>query len=125
MRKLQRFWSEFRDQPWIFQFGEWLAMALIAFGLLLPGVAKAAAEMVYTSGDLTIRLHDVPCRHAVLSEGLKEAGAEKPAQAATVMIRGTPIPACWGLSEDKVLVVDVMGNGGYVLANDFKPNPGI
>jgi hypothetical protein len=124
-RSFKKFWTEFRDMPWIMQYGAWLALVLMGAALLLPGTAKAGAEMVYKSGELTIRLHDVPCRSAVLAEGLKEAGSEKPAQSATILISGNAIPGCWGISEDKVLIVDVMGNGGYILAKDFKPNPGV
>ena len=123
--RLKKFWSEFRDQPWIFQFGEGLALVLIAAGLLLPGPVRAASEMVFKDGELEVRLHDVPCRHAVLAEGLKEAGSEGHVGAATVVIRGNSIPACWGRTGEKVLIGDVLGNGGYIMASDFKANPGI
>jgi hypothetical protein len=123
MRKLQRFWSEFRDQPWIFQFGEMLAIALISLGLLMPGVAKAG-EMVARNGSDEVRVSDKPCANGAVVEHIRLAGGNVDTfREAAVRFGGKSYAACYRVAGGFVHLVYEDGDQGIVPTGEFKePN---
>lgn len=112
--RLKRFWSEFRDQPWIFQFGEWLALVFIAAGLLLPGPVRAADQVMRNKdAGLEIRLMERPCADA-LREHIKPEYRDQ-FQSARATIRGSRFEGCWiADGEDITLIFE---NGEWVAMN--------
>lgn len=98
---------------------------LLAALLALP---VSSAEMVYKTKDLTIRLHESECSIPQLAVVLEE-GEKTKARNATILVSEREIPGCWLAFQDaegpKVLIGDVLGNGGYIMQKDFQADSGV
>ncbi len=80
----------------------------------------AGDEMVYSNGNVTVRLTLEACTLPVIAAGLIEAESKTPPRKAYVTYGKTEIIACWGSGEGKVLLGDELGNGGFISMADFK-----
>lgn len=93
-------------------------IALTLMALSLP----ASAAMQYQSTDVTVTFHDGPCTEAGIAQILSLV-APGESKAATVVVGGEPIPACYVDQGDKMVLVDALGNGGYLPSADLKQLP--
>jgi hypothetical protein len=98
---------------------------LVLAAALAVGSAIAGQEMVFTGDGLTVRLTLAPCEHPALVAGLTAAGTQTPPRAAWIKSGNIEVGGCWGTLEEKVLIGDEAGNGGYIPMAAFKPSSGI
>lgn len=103
-------------------------IAAAAACLALSANAGDHDQMVWHGSGGSVYLMQEACAIPALAELLKDAGA-KAIRTAVVKHGAVEVPACWGLFEDegelKVLIGDVFGQGGYLPAKSFKPQPTI
>lgn len=124
MRKLQRFWAEFRSQPGILQYGEWLVLLMVAFLLLLPAPARAG-EMTATYGTNRVTVSDRPCTHAGTLAHIKPEAREH-YRMARGMIDGKDFYGCWRAFDVRVFVTWEDGEFSALAMADFSDEkPGI
>lgn len=99
------------------KFIQFFLAAMVA--VVLAAISLSAfAAMQYKSGDgVMVRLLDDPCPALELAFALALYGQSK---LAAVTIDGNQAGACWVQVGDKILLADVLGNSGYILAADFK-----
>lgn len=98
-------------------------MKLALAALLLSASVAFAAEpdkpFIHPNGAV-LRLHDAPCVSkdgalATMSEELRPLF-----KAATLIVSGVPVPACWALHEGATFIVDAFGGGGILEQSAFK-----
>ena len=100
-----------------------LSAALVA-AFLLAGCATVPANtgptMVMRQGDLTVTLMLTACpKDSMVGQliGPAEVGDFKEAG---VVVKGTPLKACWSPLDDKsILIIDERGDGGTLQQDDF------
>lgn len=121
-RKLTRAWRQFRTWPQAAQVGAPLALGFVLL-VLWPRPALAG-EMVFRADGMVVRLQALACEVPQLTAAL--AGeSDVPARKAVVTVRGAAIAACWGLKGAKVLIGDVTGAAGHIMADQFKEDVGV
>lgn len=100
------------------------ALTLCA-ALLAAGTALAGDELVMRSKDLTVRLTMEPCEIGPLVIGLDAAGTQTPPRKAYIQYQGGEVLGCWGTLDDKVLIGDETGDGGYIPKAAFSRPAGV
>lgn len=96
-------------------------VAALAVGFAMPALSQ---EMVYRSGEVTVRLMKQECPSVEIAEIL--AQVSKPtARVAMVQAGSQDVPACWTHDAEKVYIVDVLGRAGYIGKESFRPEPGV
>lgn len=96
---------------------------ILAAALLAAGAAQAD-DLIWSGGGTSVRLLLAPCQSPTLAAVLATV-APGEAKQGEVTVGATHIDACWIALEDKVIVVDSNGNGGFILQSDFKRAPGV
>lgn len=86
-------WASFRNQPWIVQYGAWLALA-IALAVLWPGPARAADREVRVGNDF-VRVTEQPCTNERVLADIAAAGEKaEDYRAARAEFRGEQFEGC-------------------------------
>lgn len=78
---------------------------------------SAFGAMKYKDAGVTVRLSEAPCSEDSLAVGLSDYGIAK---AATVTIQDLLVVGCWVAQGDKILLADMYGNAGYLMADQFQ-----
>lgn len=97
--------------------------SLVCAVLLCAAPAFAGPVAVWKGDGVKVLAYTDPCDVAQLSMVLGTLG-ENPRKAA-VQIGPTEIPACYVIDGEKLVLVDMLGNGGYLMVKDFKEERGV
>lgn len=98
-----------------------LALAALFLSASVAFAAEPAPDrsFIHPNGAV-LRLHDAPCvsRDGALA-GMPES-VRPQFKAATLVVDGAPIPACWAPHEGVTFIVDAFGGGGALEHSAFK-----
>jgi hypothetical protein len=118
MRKLQRFYTDFRALPGIVRFGILLALAILVM-LVVPSGAKAQDRIARQGAD-SVTITDRPCgQKDILGTIGERVGSEF--LAAHGRFGGKDYRACWRPLGPSAHIVYEDGDQGIVPLADFKP----
>lgn len=98
---------------------------VVAVVLLAVSVVAFAENPVYNNGTLRIELTQEDCESPTAWLGLMMNSGSEDIKKAKVTSAGEDLQACWVSFEDKVLVADETGRGGYVEKKEFARKTGI
>lgn len=121
MRKLQRFYTDFRALPGIVRFGILLALAILVM-LVVPSGAKAQ-DLIARKGADSVTISERPCAVAsvlIQIDRILPDEREK-FQRADGTFGGKKYFACWRTSPGGVHLIYEDGDQGVVPLTEFKP----
>jgi hypothetical protein len=92
---------------------------LIVAGAALLALSASADDLVWQGEGVSIRFLKEPCQRASLVMVLSQ-NSDAPAYQAEVTIGSRSLGACWAELDEKLVLVDEDGSGGYVLKAQLK-----
>lgn len=98
-------------------------MSKLVLGLLaaLVSLSAIATDYVFSTKNVTITAHsNQPCSPKILAL-MTEEGKAQTWRAAETQIQGRTIDACWTQIDDKVLIIDIEGDAGFIPVEAFHP----
>jgi hypothetical protein len=99
-----------------------MSRKLIACALLCASSAFAGPVAVWKGENVKVYAYTEDCEVPSLALVLSQFGGK--ARKASVQEGSREYAACYVLQDDKVLIVDSEGSGGYINAADFKEDKG-